>query len=153
MQLKPWITLGLIAMIAAGKAQAGYGGELAVPLIAAGGTCVFGLTTGGLMLSTNSEKPSPETMILVGSTLAIALLGATTESFNKELIQVLKTDHDTWLAGGEMTPFLQNVYREVQARSRDFDLKDGKAAGNRIDERKMTEAIDRLVARTESNTP
>ena len=48
-----------------------------------------------------------------------------------------------------MTPFLQRIYRDVQRHSHDLDLKDGDATGNRIDELKMTEAIDRMVAMTE----
>jgi len=64
-------------------------------------------------------------------------------SWHKLMIQV-KTDHDTWLVGGEMTPFLQALYREIAVR------KSVLAPEGKVDEERLTEAIDRMMAMTES---
>lgn len=138
--------IGLFLMLPAGKAQAGYGAELLAPLLAIGGTCIVGSTTAGVLLTANGGNPSPESLIFVGATLAAVLLGATSENIHKELVLQVKADHDTYLAGGEMTPFLQSVYREVRLRSHELQLKDGPCVAGEIDELKMTEAIDRMVA-------
>jgi hypothetical protein len=86
-------------------------------------------TTGGL-IGTGS------TIILsgAGSTVTIlvgVLVGGTavtgsrlTSILNKEAVNQLKIDHETYLAGGTMTPLLQEVYRRVQQETSFYDCVD-----------------------------
>jgi len=145
--------IALFLVISASKAQAGYGGELAAPLLAVGATCLVGSTTLGVALSANGgaiqllNNDRAVFPIVASALLGVCVAGTvTTAALQKELMNQLKVDHDTYLAGGEMTPILQNLYREVRSRSQELQLKDGPCVGDEIDEGKMTQAIDKLVA-------
>jgi len=130
-----------------------YGGTMTDGLLAIGfGATVLGATSAfGLVKFENEVGQEDarmfELMALLGTTAISATVNES--STKKELLNQIKVDHDIYLAGGEMTPFLQRIYRDVQRHSHDLDLKDGDATGNRIDELKMTEAIDRMVAMAE----
>lgn len=76
-----------------------------------------------------------------------AVLSATSQTIaNQDAVIQLKVDHETYLAGGAMTPMLQEVYRQVQLETNVYTIPDSAPGAPSIDERKMTEAIDRLVA-------
>ena len=112
------------------------GGSLTITLVASGGTDQF----------------APIASMLG----AVALIGgaATTSDISKngmghwhKLMVQAKMDHDTYLAGGEMTPFLQALYREIAVR------KSVLAPEGKVDEERLTEAIDRMMAMTEGSAP
>lgn len=76
--------------------------------------------------------------------IALALTGAGsitahTLVVHKELVNQLKVDHDIFLAGGELTPFLQGIYREIRLQQCALVV-DGV-----IDEERISQAIERLV--------
>jgi len=120
------------------QAQAGYGAEAAVPfLLGAGLTSLVGPGVGVTVLVNGGPSAVGVTLIMAGGGTSTWLW----VGIHKELVHQLKVDHDTYLAGGEMTPFLQGVYREIRARTQGFD-----AEGGGIDEDRVTQAIERLVA-------
>ena len=145
--------IALLLVLPASKAQAGYGSHAAVAYLGGMATIALTATSAGGVLTTFGGSPGAvgvsASMLLAGGVFGTVTIG----SIHRELALQLKLDHDTWLTGGEMTPFLQGVYREIRTRSHEFDLEDGEPAGNRIDDRKMTQAIDRLVAMTEGSAP
>lgn len=109
------------------------------------------MTGGGLLLANTGRAAMP---IVASALLGVGVAGTFTfANIHKELLNQLKVDHDTYMAGGEMAPILQNLYREVRSRSQELQLKDGPCVGGEIDEGKMTAAIDKLLAMTESNAP
>jgi len=142
---KKWIAL----LVALPLSQAfGYqsGFEFLGPLLL--GSTVTGvaasMTGGGLLLANTGRAAMP---IVASALLGVGVAGTFTfANLHKELMNQLKVDHDTYLAGGEMTPILQNLYKEVRSRSQELQLKDGPCVGGEIDELKMALAIDKLVA-------
>jgi len=135
---KTWIALLLLVPLE--RAQAGYGSAEAVMFLGGMATSGVATTTAGGVFTTFGSAPGAigvAAALLIGGGVTVT---ATTGRYHKELATLLKVDHDTYLAGGDMTPFLQGVYRETRVRTHAFDL------GNGIDEAKMTEAIDRMVA-------
>jgi len=146
-----WKWTALLVALAVTRASAGYGAE-AYPFalayisgIGVGATAIaVTLTGGGAFLANNDQGAF---VIAVWALLGVSVTGLFAAGSNhKELAHQLKVDHDIYTAGGEMTPFLQGVYQEVRTRSQELQLKDGPCVGGEIDELKMTEAIDKLVA-------
>jgi len=118
----------------------------------------FGVTVGGISSALGVYQLEKETgepisdMLLVGTVLGFSVTTPLVQisrksTKTKALVFHLKVDHDLYLAGGEMTPFLQGVYREIRARTHGFD-----AEGGGIDEAKMAGAVDGLVAWAEAVT-
>lgn len=62
----------------------------------------------------------------------------------------LKVDHETYLAGGERTPLLEEVYRGLLLGTKAYSVRDPRTGRESMDEQKLTEAIDRLVATVEA---
>lgn len=125
--------------------------ESALSMIAVGATAVGILSTVGEYQLQEQVGQGEGVMItllaMVGTSVVAGTSGNNiTEITAKRLVHRTKVDHDIYLAGGEMTPFLQSVYREVRLRSQELQLKDGPCVGSEIDEARMTEAIDRLAA-------
>jgi len=149
---KKWIAL-LVALPLSQASAYQSGLEFLGPLFI--GFTVTGVAasmTGGGLLLANTDRaalPIAASVLLVGGVASTV----TVAKVHKELVNQLKVDHDTYVAGGEMTPILQDLYREVRSRSQELQLKDGPCVGGEIDELKMTEAIDKLLAMTESNAP
>ena len=144
--MKTWGMIGLLFLFPLNEAQAGYGSAEAVMFLGGMSTAGVTTTTAGCVLTTFGSTPGAAwfaAALVIGGGVTIT---ATTGRYHKELVTLLKVDHDTYLAGGEITPFLQGVYREVRTRSHELQLKDGPCVGGEIDELKMTEAIDKLVA-------
>ena len=106
---KKWIAL----LVALPLSQAfGYqsGFEFLGPLLL--GSTVTGvaasMTGGGLLLANTGRAAMP---IVASALLGVGVAGTFTfANLHKELMNQLKVDHDTYLAGGEMTPILQNLY-------------------------------------------
>jgi len=114
-----------------------------------GGTSCIGLGASGAAGQLGPLSITLGGMALAGGALATSNVTNNWEWghwVNKLMVQV-KTDHDTWLVGGEMTPFLQALYREIEVR------KSMLAPEGKIDEERLTEAIDRMMAMTEGSAP
>jgi len=149
-----WKWPALLVALAVTHSQAFYGAEAMEPFMVASTLGLTGISLG--VLSTANSGGSNGMEIVTTCLLGVSLTGTLTWGSigkHKELAILVKVDHDTYLAGGEMTPFLQGVYREVRSRSQELQLKDGPCVGGEIDEGKMTQAIDKLVAMTETHVP
>lgn len=122
----------------------GLGGALAGGIALVGTS--LGVTTGGIY--TAATGGSTASLIIVGVLMSVSGLAGTgiTSSTKKELVVQLKIDHDTYLAGGEATPFLREVYRELQLQTKEYSLQGGDPEHPAIDEQKLTATIDRLAA-------
>lgn len=90
-------------------------------------------------------------MVVIG--LFVALSGTTASTYlsdlSKELVVQLKVDHDTYLAGGGRTPFLEEVCRGLLLRTKAYSVEDPRTGRESIDEQKLTSAIDQLVEMAE----
>lgn len=142
------LLLSLILLMGASHAQAddysGYGmlviGAMGVSGVAASSVIGCGMVA--------VESSSPVVTVLAGA-LAIAS-GVTSSRFMSlfvkfDAVSQLKVDHETYLAGGAMTPLLREVYRQVRLETSGFTRPDPVTGNDTIDEARMGEAIDRLV--------
>lgn len=146
------LLMGFTNVRADSSGNAGYG------MIVLGIMGVIGTTIGcaGFGTYTVIEGAGTGVTIVVG--VLVAMSGVTgsrmTSLLKKEVVMQLKVDHETYLAGGEKTPFLQEVYRQVQIATKSYSQIDPATGMESIDEEKITAAIDRMVeiselARTE----
>ena len=108
------------------------------PVIGAAGLATLGggMTTSALVVS-DADMGVISAVLAVGAAVTTSA-GATI--LRKELVNQVKIDHETYLAGGEMSPFLRAIYSDVCS-----SMSHLLTAGT-LDEEKMTRAIDRLVA-------
>lgn len=139
----------VLAVISLGLAQAraDYEGYAVVYLgLLTGAGLLAGTSIGGVV--TIAQGASPTVTILVGFLVAITGLGFTglTSDLKKEWVEQLRIDRETYLAGGEMTPYLQETYRQILQRSDAYSRIDPATGQMQIDEDKMGAAIDRLEA-------
>lgn len=136
-----------------GRAQADQFGAgfresmIGISLIAGSSALLSGVGT------TASVSAGSTTLMAVAGIVAV-LSGVSATSYmsslSKALVMQLKIDHDTYLAGGERTPFLEEVYRGVLSESKACSRLDPATGMESINEEKMTEAIDKLVAMAEA---
>lgn len=140
-------------LVGMGQAQAVYQWDGLRPLFI-GGTLMAGSTVLGSGMGTTGSASGGSTAVMAVVGVIAALSGVTASSYfsslPKELVVQLKVDHETYLAGGEMTPLLQEVYRGVLTGARCHSRPDSVSGKEVIDEAKMTAAIDRLVAMVDS---
>ena len=115
---------------------AGLGATSSIALAACGGADQFGPIVTLLGVAS-----------LIGGVVTTSDVSKNGMGHWHKLMVQLKTDHDTYLVGGEMTPFLQGLYRELKIQ------KSALAPEGTIDEERLTEAIDRVLAVTEARVP
>jgi len=117
--------------------MAGLGGTSSIALVASGGTDSYGPLVSLL---------GAAGLVGAAATTSDASMDPGRGIYHKLMVQV-KTDHDTHLAGGEMTPFLQGLYREIRLKNPAL------APDGTIDEKRLTDAMDRVQAMTEGAAP
>lgn len=120
------------------------------------GMGVLGITSatmyGGTYTILNSGSLAVQ--VVVSVLVAITSVGLTAFScsikigcpIHKDWVTQLKADHETYLAGGEKTPYLKEVYRQLQLETDAYTRIDPITGKAGIDEVKLSLAIDQMVA-------
>lgn len=141
------VCMSLILCLASVRADtSGTGEAYLVKVLALGAGAAT--STVGVTVTLVATGTIPFETFLTGLLVVAGAGSLTTTSqmiANQDAVVQLKVDHETYLAGGAMTPMLSEVYRQVQHVTNVYTLVDPNTGTPSIDEQKMTEAIDRLA--------
>ncbi len=147
----------VVLLMAFTNVRADSSGNEGFGMIIVGGMGIIGTTIGCAGLGTYSAIESSGAGVAIVVGVLAAMSGVTgsrvTSLMRKELVVQLKVDHETYLAGGEKTPYLQEIYREIRIKAKFYSRIDPETGVESIDEEKMTAAIDRMVELSEQAQP
>ncbi len=142
------VSAAILLLMSQARADEGFGALILAGAAGAGTSVVFS----GLGIGSSASGAPTAVLVVVGILAGLSSLAGLglTSSIKKELVVQLKIDHDTYLAGGERTPFLQEVYRGLLLQTKEYSRLEATTGKDVIDEEKLTMAIDKLVAMVEA---